>query len=717
MPELAAGAVLGDRFEIAGVLGRGGMATVYLARDRVRDERVALKVLHPHLADQPLARARLRGEVAAAQRIRHPRALVANELFELDGALCLSMPLHPGHTLAEDIETRGPMSADALWGLGASLAGALAEAHRAGVLHRDVAPGNVLIDQAREGMLTDFGLARLDDATRTATTMLGTAGYMAPEVLDGGRAEQRSDLYGLGCVLYLAATGKAAFEASSPLATLKRQSEGAYTPLAELRPDLPAALREQIEALLSRDPAERPSSARVVAEAMERREAGQTKGRKKTKTPESPPPGPLLPAPRLPSGSFAVELIEPHERRHRRQQRQRHERRMRRAGLEGIIEGLAVQVEPAVRNWLGMPPGREPEELLREAVANEAGIPAEALELVPALQERRFRLVEGVSPGVAERLIETAASLGYGVRMREVGRAAGPPRVAIAVLAVLFAFFTAVVGAMHVAGLPAMAVGGMAIAPAGLLLALLIVVAVAVTSGPRPDLPVAYPADLRGVLTPEYARRVATGPAKPTAAEPPREAAPQAPPDPISALIASTGEQLAALEQAIQTCAARLPPPAVLDLSDTLTELRERSLAIERHLRPLATEVASRDPTAKEAAAGRVAARLDRLRTRIRAGEDVDPGELQQLERTLLAHQAELAAAEQDEQRLTRLQAALLEIGAAAQRTRRTLLDEADPSRSVDGLLTRLRAESAHARAAEQEMTASRKAAALREGS
>ena len=199
MPDLAPGAVLGERFEIAGVLGRGGMATVYLALDRVRGSQVALKVLHGHLADQPSARARLRREVEAAGRIRHPAALVASELFELDGHLALSLPLHDGETLAEHVAERGPLPIDALWRLGQDLSGALAEAHSKGVLHRDLAPGNIMMDRERRGVLTDFGLARLDNlASRSTTTAVGTAGFTAPEVLSGERHTPAADLYGLG---------------------------------------------------------------------------------------------------------------------------------------------------------------------------------------------------------------------------------------------------------------------------------------------------------------------------------------------------------------------------------------------------------------------------------------------------------------------------------------------------------------------------------------
>lgn len=718
MADLAAGVVLGGRFEIAGVLGRGGMATVYLARDRVRDERVALKVLHPHVAGQPAGRARLKRELAAAQRIRHPRALVASELFELDGLLALSMPLHPGQTLAEDVETRGPMDAEQLWRLGAALAGALAEAHRAGVVHRDLSPGNVLIDQAREGMLTDFGLARLDDAhSRTATTALGTAGFTAPEVLDGGRAEPRSDLYGLGCVLYLAATGKAPFQAPSPLATMKRQGEGSFVPLATARPELPPHLRDQIEGLLAVDPAARPESAREVAEAMGRREAAQTKTSSKTKT--SPPtesssaPPPLVHA-KLPVGPAWVELIEPQERRHRRRDRQRHLKRQRQAGLEGLVEGLALKVEPAVRSWLGLPQGREPEELLRDAVAEQAGLPAEALTVASAMEATRFRLVDGVSRDVAERLAEQARTLGYRARVREgEGAARGRVWAGLAVGALL----------MHaLAGAGALGIG-IGLLPfdfeLGVMAAFLLAVLVSglavvgrVSAAARPALPRAYTADLRPHLTPEYARRLSVLVAPPPLAGAPAAASPA---DPLAPLLLSLGARLAALEAAIQSSAARLPAAAVEDLQETLGELRARARAVELQLRALSDALAARDPAAEEQAAARVQARLERLQARARGGEPVDPAELGALERSLAAHQAQQEAHEEDEQRLVRLQAALLEIGAAAEAARRTLLESAAPARSVEDLLGRLKAESAQARAAEDEVADARRRAAAQQ--
>lgn len=175
------GQVLADRFEIMGVLGRGGMATVYLARDRVRGERVALEVLHDHLAQDPAMRERLRRELLIAARLHHPAALVPQELHDLGDAWALSLPFHPGETLEEQVAREGPLDPEAVRRLGVRLAEVLAEAHEVGVLHRDVTPRNVLVGPRGEPVLTDFGLARLRDGGSTrGTGMLGTPGYAAP---------------------------------------------------------------------------------------------------------------------------------------------------------------------------------------------------------------------------------------------------------------------------------------------------------------------------------------------------------------------------------------------------------------------------------------------------------------------------------------------------------------------------------------------------------
>lgn len=191
MAELRAGAVLGERFTVVGVLGRGGTATVYLVEDALRGEAVALKILHPHLAASASMRMRLRREVASAARLRHARALVAWDLHDLDGQLAISMPLHAGHTLAEHVARHGPLSAHALERLADQLADVLGAAHALGLVHRDVTPRNILVDDDGHAVLSDFGLARfVDAATATGTGALGTLGYAAPEGWSGVRADR-----------------------------------------------------------------------------------------------------------------------------------------------------------------------------------------------------------------------------------------------------------------------------------------------------------------------------------------------------------------------------------------------------------------------------------------------------------------------------------------------------------------------------------------------
>jgi serine/threonine protein kinase len=180
------------------------MATVWLAEDRVRGARVALKILHAHLVGDASTRERLRREVMTAGLIKHEGALLAQELHELDGHLALSMPYHPGRTLAERVAAEGPIGGTALRAIGARLADVLAAAHRAGVLHRDITPANVMIDDEGVATLTDFGLARLEQWQSTRHTgRLGHRRARRPRDLRrrARRPPQRPLLLGHGAVL------------------------------------------------------------------------------------------------------------------------------------------------------------------------------------------------------------------------------------------------------------------------------------------------------------------------------------------------------------------------------------------------------------------------------------------------------------------------------------------------------------------------------------
>ncbi len=239
---------LSDRFEILGELGQGGMASVRLVRDRQTGEESALKVLHPHLAARPSARRRLRAELAIIERLDHPAILPILGLVETEDALALQLPAIRGGTLGERIARDGPLPAADLRRLLDQLGGALLAAHRAGILHRDVTPGNVLIDGDRF-LLADFGLARMADGHTATTTAMGTPGYAAPETWAGQWRDPRSDAFSLGAVLYFAATGTPPYGEDSALSALQRQLDGDHAPID--RDDLPAELTATISALLS----------------------------------------------------------------------------------------------------------------------------------------------------------------------------------------------------------------------------------------------------------------------------------------------------------------------------------------------------------------------------------------------------------------------------------------------------------------------------------
>lgn len=265
---LEPGTVLGDRFELRGVVGTGGMATVWSAWDPARKSVVALKILHPHLTSSPSERRRLAREVRATGALRHEAILACWDLHDFGDVVAISMPLHPGATLLDDVSDGGTYDAERLYELGLRVAGALSVAHERGVLHRDVTPANLLVTRGRDVVLTDFGLARLTERTATATRTLATPGYAAPEVFVGDRGDPRSDLYGLGACLFFAAVGRPPFSGAGALG---QALDGRATPLAVLRPDLPADLCANVDVLLATEPSGRPSSAAAVVAALRAR--------------------------------------------------------------------------------------------------------------------------------------------------------------------------------------------------------------------------------------------------------------------------------------------------------------------------------------------------------------------------------------------------------------------------------------------------------------
>src|SRR5262245_63549906 len=212
--------VLAGRYPVGGVAGRGGIAEVVRARDARTGEEVALKVLYPHLRESAAVVERFRREVDIVRKIAHPHVLAIRDVVDADGQLFLVMDYHPGGDLADRLAGKRRFDAAEVRRLAEQLCGALAAAHRAGIVHRDVKPSNVLCGAGAEldVRLCDFGLARATELAglTTANAVLGTPEYMAPEVVTDGHADPRSDVYSLGVVLFEAATGRLPFYGDSP---------------------------------------------------------------------------------------------------------------------------------------------------------------------------------------------------------------------------------------------------------------------------------------------------------------------------------------------------------------------------------------------------------------------------------------------------------------------------------------------------------------------
>ena len=217
---------LEDRYVLERELGRGGMATVFLATDRKHSRKVALKVLHPQLAAS-VGPERFLREIEIVAGLTHPRILTLIDSGEADGLLFYVMPFVEGETLEERIAREGPLPVEEALRIAREVADALAHAHQRGVIHRDIKPSNILFE-AGHAVIADFGVARAVDAagaegmTSTGLTV-GTPAYMSPEQATGSEVDGQADIYALGCVLWEMLTGEAPFQGPTPLAILARK--------------------------------------------------------------------------------------------------------------------------------------------------------------------------------------------------------------------------------------------------------------------------------------------------------------------------------------------------------------------------------------------------------------------------------------------------------------------------------------------------------------
>ncbi len=273
---LSPGTRLGP-YEIVAPLGAGGMGEVYHARDTRLGRDVAVKVLPQHLSSNPEIRARFDREAKTISSLNHPHICTLHDIGREGETDYLVMELIEGETLAQRL-SKGALPLDDVLNLGAQIADALGRAHRAGVMHRDLKPGNVMLTKSG-AKLMDFGLARavglggVSELTSSPTvagpltaegTILGTFQYMAPEQLEGQEADARADLWALGCVLYEMATGRRAFEGKSQASLIAAVMHTQPAPVSQVSSMSPPALDSLVQACLAKDPADRIQSAHDV---------------------------------------------------------------------------------------------------------------------------------------------------------------------------------------------------------------------------------------------------------------------------------------------------------------------------------------------------------------------------------------------------------------------------------------------------------------------
>lgn len=264
--------LLGGRYEVGPVIGRGGMAEVRGGLDTRLDRPVAIKVLRPELAHDPAVRARFEAEARLAARLVHPAVVAVFDSGEAEGVPFIVMERLPGQTLRDRLAA-GPLSEADGRAMAVQVLSALRAAHEAGILHRDIKPGNVLAAPGGSWKVGDFGIAKaleVDRSDQTATGLLiGTPAYLAPERFLGSPATVASDLYSVGVVLFEALAGRKPFAGDQSDGWAAAASGFSAPPLQQYRPDVDPVLAAAVDRCLRRDPAARFASAAAMEAALD----------------------------------------------------------------------------------------------------------------------------------------------------------------------------------------------------------------------------------------------------------------------------------------------------------------------------------------------------------------------------------------------------------------------------------------------------------------
>ena len=270
-PRLAEGTELGRRYRILRLLGSGGMGQVYLARDGELDREVALKLIRPDLSENPTILGRFKREVQLSSKVTHRNVLRVHDLSESDGVFFLTMEYVRGRDLATLLRKEGLLPIERVVRIFREVCEGLAAAHDQQVLHRDLKPQNILVDEADQVRLTDFGLAKSLEAVGLTETgaLMGTPDYISPEQIKGRPADERSDIYALGVILYQLLTGSMPFRGQTSWEVALQRLQKQPTPASRLNPKTPKYLQQILERCMAVDPSLRYPAVRAILADLE----------------------------------------------------------------------------------------------------------------------------------------------------------------------------------------------------------------------------------------------------------------------------------------------------------------------------------------------------------------------------------------------------------------------------------------------------------------
>ena len=270
MTDALTGALIDGRYKVLSRLGAGGMADVFLAEDNQLGRKVALKLLHRRFAEDPGFVERFRREAQAAAGLQHPNVVSVYDRGAYDGTYYIAMEYLPGRTLKQLIRQEAPLDPVRAINITLEILKAARFAHRRGVIHRDLKPHNVIIDDGDHAKVTDFGIARAGASDMTETgSIMGTAQYLSPEQAQGHAVSAGSDLYSIGVILYELVTAQVPFDAEAAVTiAIKHVSEAPPAP-RQINPNIPPELEQVILWALNKNPNDRPTDADQLINALE----------------------------------------------------------------------------------------------------------------------------------------------------------------------------------------------------------------------------------------------------------------------------------------------------------------------------------------------------------------------------------------------------------------------------------------------------------------